>query len=296
MALRSSFIGLTGCLLLVAVARAVQAGAAGFSAAGECRVWFFDVGEGDAALVEAPDGARFLIDGGPDRSVLAKLGDARPPWSRRLDAVVLTRPSPARATGLLDVRARYPVGALYASDAAETNAPAQALASAPWRFVHAGDTFDVGEAHVEVLSPPAVPAGVRSQESGVGASAASQRPADSGAALSLVLRVTCGSARLLFTGDAPAAVERRLIASDPRADVLVVGAHGGLSSSDPSFLDAVHPAAAVVSADGSAGHPHPAVLERLAARGVRTWITARDGDVLLRAAGTWSLAPHPLPF
>lgn len=67
----------------------------------------FAAGKGTASLLEA-SGGRILIDAGSDASVLRALGNLLPPWSRRLDAVMLT--SDKAAAGLLAVKERYAVG------------------------------------------------------------------------------------------------------------------------------------------------------------------------------------------
>ena len=71
-------------------------------------VRFFDVGQGDSALVTSPAGASVLIDGGPDEeqvaTELAALG------VKRLDVVVASHPHADHIVGLPDVLARIPVG------------------------------------------------------------------------------------------------------------------------------------------------------------------------------------------
>ena len=86
---------------------------------------------------------------------------------------------------------------------------------------------------------------------------------------SLALRITYGQRSLLLTGDMEKPMERaRSPSAEPlRADILKVGHHGSNTSSIDPFLDAVSPAFAVIS-DGYENtfhHPHPKVLERLAA-------------------------------
>src|SRR5438876_783964 len=76
-------------------------------------VRFFDVGQGDAALVTSPGGANILIDGGPDpqqvATKLAALG------VRRIDAVVATHPHLDHFMGLAAVLARIPTGVVLDS-------------------------------------------------------------------------------------------------------------------------------------------------------------------------------------
>jgi beta-lactamase superfamily II metal-dependent hydrolase len=71
-----------------------------------------DVGEGSATLVRTPSNMLVLIDTGPDASVLRALGNALPPWRRRIDAVILTGTKASSVGGLPEVESRYHVSAL----------------------------------------------------------------------------------------------------------------------------------------------------------------------------------------
>ncbi|HKW80910.1 MAG TPA: competence protein ComEC, partial [Casimicrobiaceae bacterium] len=102
--------------------------------------------------------------------------------------------------------------------------------------------------------------------------------------LSCVIRVSSAAASVLLTGDIEARAEGALIARDApalRSDVLVVPHHGSRSSSTPEFIAAVHPAAVVYTPGyrNRFGHPHPAVVARYAAAGVRAYRTDEDGAV-----------------
>jgi competence protein ComEC len=104
---------------------------------------------------------------------------------------------------------------------------------------------------------------------------------------SCVLQVSAPGGRLLLPGDVEASGEVALVArarEDLRAAVLVVPHHGGRSSSSGLFLDAVRPRLALFPR----GHrnryrfPHAQVVQRLAARGVEMFDTARHGAVTLK--------------
>ncbi len=253
---------------------------------GECRVWFLDVGQGDAEFIETPNGMRLLVDGGPDRSILTKLGQILPPWDRRIDALVLSHSDADHVTGFPSVLEHYHVGTVYESGILGKSGPAHAFArfQVPRVLVKAGDAFQLGGASMEVLAPAdAIPGSVP----------------DLANTFSLVLRLSCGGHSVLLVGDLPAERERRIIPLQPKADVLKIAHHGSLTSSDPAFLEAVHPSAAVieVGAHNTFGHPHAIILERLNKRGIRLFRTDRDGDILFRASGgRFTLEPRPLPF
>jgi competence protein ComEC len=67
---------------------------------------------------------------------------------------------------------------------------------------------------------------------------------------SLVLRVSCGGKRILFTGDLEREGQARLLAggSDLSADILILPHHGSWSRSLPAFFSAVSPEVVLLSA------------------------------------------------
>src|SRR3989338_5046557 len=78
----------------------------------ECRVLrviFFDVGQGDSAFIETPGGRQILIDGGPDGTILRKLGETLPFYDRDIDLVILTHPEADHLNGIIEVLKSYNV-------------------------------------------------------------------------------------------------------------------------------------------------------------------------------------------
>lgn len=224
----------------------------------------FDVGQGDALLVEVPglsggQPARMLVDGGPDQRLAMKL--LRDRGINRLDVVAISHPHADHTEGLPAVLSRLHVSALVVGptpaqqldDPASSAIAAEAVASqrsVPLLRAAAGQRFNLGAAVVEVLSPPA--------DGSLG-----MEPNDN----SLVLRVTHGMDSILLTGDVEEAAQRRLLARPDllAADVLKVPHHGGNTNAE-GFLDAVGADTAVigVGAENDYGHPHPDVLADLA--------------------------------
>src|ERR687884_1679865 len=70
-------------------------------------VSFLDVGQGDATLIQGPDGGAVLFDGGPPEARVARL--LRRAGVRRLNIVVATHQSRDHQGGLREVIDHYPV-------------------------------------------------------------------------------------------------------------------------------------------------------------------------------------------
>ncbi|MCH8744794.1 MAG: DNA internalization-related competence protein ComEC/Rec2 [Chloroflexi bacterium] len=240
---------------------------------GNLHVYFFDVGQGDSALIVTPNGRQVLVDGGPDaESATRALSAAMAPSDRSLDLVVLTHLDADHSRGLLEVIDRYQVGAVLVGYQDPTSAMypqwQARLAQSKVQVVSlsAGQTLLLDEAvTLEILHPP------------VDLMPGSQANANNNA---LVFRLTYGEINFLLTADIEAPAEQYLVNSSSglESEVLKVAHHGSKTSTTPAFLARVNPSVVIISAgsENRYGHPHPDVVARLEqAVGVegiyRTW-------------------------
>src|SRR4030042_6329114 len=60
---------------------------------------FFDVGQGDSIFIKTPQSHQILIDGGPDSTILGKLGKEMPFWNRSIDSIILSHPEQVQVKG-----------------------------------------------------------------------------------------------------------------------------------------------------------------------------------------------------
>ena len=218
---------------------------------GQFELLALDVGQGSAVLVRTQRHS-LLFDAGPSWSEVSDAG-ARTvvpvlnALGVRLDGLMISHADNDHAGGAQSVH--------------------QALSPRRWMGAggvpcHAGQSWEWDGVQFEVLHP---------------VQALSIRPVPSSNARSCVLQVRSHEdRRALLTGDIEAAQEQRLVASgvDLRAEVLMVPHHGSISSSSPSFVQAVQPKVAMIQAGyrNRFGHPDPRVLERYRAAGVR-WVS-----------------------
>jgi competence protein ComEC len=256
---------------------------------GKLHVSFLDVGQGDAILIQTPEGHRLLIDGGPDPTILpAAVARRLPPWDRRLDLVALSHPDDDHLAGLLPILRSYRIGLLL-----DTHLPRQSPNGLAWNDIVASWQTP-GNGTRNTPHAPHVLYPARGAILDLGSSVRLQ-VLHPGAALlqtnaardnnnSLVLRLSYGRASFLFTGDLETEAEMHLLRQEDvnlRATVLKVAHHGAKTATSKAFLEAVAPQVAVISvgAGNRFGHPAPEVLARLEEAGAQVWRTDSSGEV-----------------
>jgi len=256
----------------------------------ELELTVIDVGQGDSLFLAFPDGKTMLVDGGGipvfgrgPRSNLDIGEDVIAPylWDRgirRVDVIALSHAHEDHAGGLPALIADFRPSELWTGITPEDEVwkrvrDAASNAGTPVRPLVSPAHFAFGGAEIEVLAPVAdyVP---------------SETPKNND---SLVLRVSYGRRSFLLTGDIERPIERVMLdgAEVRAADVLKVAHHGSRTSSTDEFLEAAHPAYALISAgyENSYGHPHATVLDRLTDRHTQVLRTDRQGMITIRTDG-----------
>ncbi|MFH1457330.1 MAG: MBL fold metallo-hydrolase [Patescibacteria group bacterium] len=243
-------------------------------------VIFFDVGQGDSALINLPGNNEILIDGGPDKTVLYKLNKYLPVYNRSIELMILTHPHSDHYTGLISVIDHYKVKKIIMTELKENST--------------AYDVFleKIMEKNIEIKKPKDIEEikltdnifldVIYPWESLQGADF--DKANDS----SIVVKLNTPVKNFLFTGDIEAVAENEILENIEeerlKAVVLKVPHHGSGTSSNQDFVNAVSPEVAVISVgeDNKFGHPNLRVVRRLERAGAEVFRTDLYGDVVFK--------------
>ena len=237
------------------------------------KVHFLDVGQGDSILIQTPNKA-ILVDGGTASAGQTVINYIKAQGITKLDAVVATHPHEDHIGGLVKVIPAFPVTNFHMPNKSHTTRTFENLigvvnqSGAKRIQAKAGVAFELDGIKAKFIAPNSTSYSSLND-------------------YSAVLKITHGSNAFLLTGDAESRSEQEMIGAGLKADVLKVGHHGSNSSTTSSFLKAVSPKAAVISAGrgNSYGHPHQEVLNRLQNAGVEVYRTDEQGMIIATSDG-----------
>ncbi|MFA6095282.1 MAG: ComEC/Rec2 family competence protein [Candidatus Paceibacterota bacterium] len=237
------------------------------------RVYFLDVGQGDAIYVRAPGGHDMLVDGGPSGIVLRRLSEVMPFYDRSIDVLVETHPDADHIGGLPQVMKRFRIGVFLEPGVESENAVDDEI-----RRVRGEEGIDRilarrgmqvslgGGASFDILFPDRDVSHLETNTA------------------SIVGRVRYGSTGVVLTGDSPKVIEAELVrhyGSSLKSDVLKAGHHGSHTSSGEGYVRAISPGYAIISAgkDNRYGHPHREVTDLFGKLGIPMLSTYEAGTV-----------------
>jgi len=244
------------------------------------KVYFLDVGQGDAILVETPSHKKILFDGGPTRNTLAEIGRITSFDTKRIDVVVESHPDKDHIGGLPEIVDRYDVGIFLEPGVESENFIDDELhkrlveKNVPNILARRGMRIDFGDGvELLILFPNQNVSGWETNDA------------------SVVAKLTYGNKSFLLNGDSTKKAEFILYGLNQNildSDVLKVGHHGSRTSTSFLFAEVVSPQYAVISAGAgnSYGHPHQEVLDILNKVGAKIVSTADLGTIKFETDGT----------
>jgi len=234
---------------------------------------FFDVGQGDASLIITPHGEDVLIDGGPNNTVVQKLGEYLPYTDRKIEYIILTHPHADHLDGLLETLNRYEVGEVIMTGVAYGTADYEKfrqeierkniqikLIEWPQKILIDGITLNM-------LTPE---------------NFLNNKTIENLNNSSIVFRLEYVSTTALFMGDYENEESFLTGTSTPlKSDILKTGHHGSTNANDRKFLASVAPKYAVISvgAKNSYGLPDYRTIFYLKQLDSQVLRTDESGDI-----------------
>ena len=247
---------------------------------GKLKVYFLDVGQGDAIFIKSPNGNKMLVDGGAGKSqVWSELSKAMPFYDHKIDIILATHPDQDHIGGFSQILGRFDVDYVI-----ENGGSSQTRAFTDFQYAiseensekilaRRGMKINLGAGAIfVVLFPDREVLGIDSNDG------------------SIVGKLVFGQSSFLLTGDSPLKIEEYLVGLDSQnleSDVLKAGHHGSKTSTSENFVTTVNPKYTIISAgkDNRYGHPHEEVLGILKKQKTEVFKTSESGTILFESDG-----------
>lgn len=226
---------------------------------GRLRISYLNVGQGDSTLIKTPHNRYYLVDGGPDKSVITELGEELPPTKREIEGIILSHPHADHVAGFNYVLDRYKVKKVYLTGVEYKVPEYQAFVDKIKSLnietvqIYQGYSFSDDEVNMSFYWPHKDEANAPNDLNDTSA----------------VMNVNYKDNNFLFLGDLSTKTQERMMGEVtlPGANILKVSHHGSKTGTATQLLEAIKPEYAVILVGkNSYGHPSPTVLEKLSAQ------------------------------
>lgn len=246
------------------------------------KIYFLDVGQGDATLIRTPKGYTYLIDGGgyPQKTLAFKQIQPQPisesvlipalyaTGAHRVDSALITHNHEDHSQGVEELLLSFPVQRVYLST--KNNHPSlQQMELIEVHTLAAGQSIRTPDGlTIDCIWPmlPVEALGDNQQNH-----------------YSMVLRLRYGNHTLMMMSDTDVQTEAALMGVLGETDILRVGHHGSKTSTGEEMLQHCDPKIAVISVGRGNLYrlPNPEILQRLKTAGVQTYRTDENGCILI---------------
>ncbi|WP_129723588.1 ComEC/Rec2 family competence protein [Xylanivirga thermophila] len=236
----------------------------------QLKVHFLNVGQAESILIQQGQHA-MLIDAGNLRSGRSIVEYMNKNGIYKLDYVIATHPHLDHIGGMPKVIQDMDIDKFIAPKVPHNSGTyKKVLTNLNRKGINVnkpivGTSYALGDATFEVLAP-------------------NNDPYESLNDYSVVIKLNYKNTSFLFTGDAQWTSEQEMLKNgvNLNADVLKVGHHGSRTSTTTSFLKAVSPKYAVISAgrNNLFGHPTLYTVKKLLDYGVHVYRTDKSGTIV----------------
>ncbi|MFC1693969.1 DNA internalization-related competence protein ComEC/Rec2 [Candidatus Latescibacterota bacterium] len=239
----------------------------------EGSVYFFDVGQGDAALIGYGETRYFLVDTGPEYGSFDAGASLIVPSLKNLgishlDGIFLSHTDSDHSGGLDSVVETIRVDHIFCRDSVADSL--KVLYGDSVVGISAGDSIAFDEGGILILYPVA------------SSNFFYRKHLNNDNNLSLLVRFEINGSRVLFTGDVEWEAQRFVTQWGTAIESVILKVpHHGARGLDDKFIGTIKPRLAIIScgAGNRYGHPAESTISALEHQGCTIWRTDRDGTV-----------------
>lgn len=233
---------------------------------------FMDIGQGDATLLRTPLGKNILIDGGPDTTLLYKLGQYLPWWKQDIDLIIISHPHADHIIGIIEAIKRFKVHAVLMTDV-EINTP---------EFAELKNVLKKNKVKIDILTTKrslGIEDNVHFEflHPEKNTKFFSEKDINN---TSILLRASYKESSILFTGDLEIRGQKENLNENIDSDILKVPHQGSKDGLDEEFIKKVSPFYSIIFVGkNNYGHPSQRVVEAHQRQGSKVLITQKIGDI-----------------
>ncbi|MBN2090221.1 DNA internalization-related competence protein ComEC/Rec2 [candidate division KSB1 bacterium] len=250
----------------------------------------FDVGQGDAALIQFPDGPNVLIDAGEANADFDAGQRIISPYFLQngiyhLDYMIITHPHNDHIGGIPSLMKNFSVGQIILSPWHQNSPEIQRILKLAdslkiqQKVINRGEILQISPgSEIWILHPPLPDKNENSHFIELDKNNAS-----------VVIKIIYGQNSFLFMGDSEYEAETLLLPYENllQSNYLKVGHHGSISSTSSAILNYIKPNLAVISVGeyNKFNQPSPVIISRLKSNQVQILRTDLDQAILLKSDG-----------
>lgn len=253
----------------------------------ELSINVFDVGKGDAILIQAPEGQAILLDTGSKEHASRLLQKLQDKGGDKLQALLLSHPHPDHIGGAFNIVSKIRIDHFYDNgekieEAAKQSEELSQYLTAihgdkRYKALSKGDLIKLGSITLRVLWPTKTLSADWNTNS-------------------LVIMLEYGKFRALLMGDGNIATEEALLKEEfsLRADVLKAGHHAAEDSGSLPFIRAVSPKLVLVNVDKKniSGYPSKNTISRYKESGASVVLSSQNGSISVKASANGSFRKY----
>lgn len=239
------------------------------------KVHYLDVGQGDSIFIELPNNETMLIDAAESYQSENIINYLKNLNYKKIDYVIGTHPHTDHIGGLKDIINTFEIGKIYMPKVVSTTKTYESLLMA---IKDKNLKINTAKAGTSIIDTDALKINILAPNNSTYTELNNY---------SVVTKITYGSTKFLFMGDAEKLSENE-IKEDVTADVIKIGHHGSNTSSSIDFIKKVNAKYGIISVglNNKYNLPKEETITNWENSGTKIYLTSINGTITAISDGT----------